>query len=63
MGRAYRCDLCKQCYPIESNMIGQGYHVSIEDFMKDRSPEATFDICPSCYDEIYRKLISNQMKK
>lgn len=63
MGRAYKCDLCKQCFPIDSNKTGQGFHVFIEDFMKDRSPEITFAVCPSCYDEIYKKVICDQKKK
>lgn len=57
MGRAYKCDICKQCFPISLHSTGQAYHVSIEDFMKDRSPECSFDICPACYEDLKKKVL------
>lgn len=56
MARAYQCDVCKKCFPIKDRKIGQAYHVSIEDFMKDRSPEFSFEVCPDCLKKMKNKI-------
>lgn len=56
MGRAYKCDLCKNCFPFTSGKTGQAYHGYFEGFMKDRSPEYSFELCPKCYAELLNRL-------
>lgn len=60
MGRAYKCDLCKNCFPLTSGKTGQAYHGYFEDFMKDRSPEYVFDLCPECYTKLLMELMKEK---
>lgn len=52
MGCAYKCDLCKNCFPLTSGKTWQAYHGYFEDFMKDRSSEYVFDLCSECYTKL-----------
>lgn len=56
MGRAYKCDFCKKCSPLTSDKAGQAYHGYFGDFIKDRPIEYVFDLCPTCYAELLKKL-------
>ena len=56
MGRAFRCDLCKKCFPLVTDKERQAYRGYFEDFMKDHSPEFSFELCPNCYGALFLKL-------